>query len=58
MEKMASFGSDMAGPNEAPWGVADAMCVATVLLNTGIVPMTEPTTQLLLEAPGGLIEIT
>jgi proline racemase len=30
--------------------------VATVLLDSGILPMTEPQTRLVLEAPGGLIE--
>ncbi len=33
------------------------MCVATVVLETGIVPMTEPETRLVLEAPGGLVEV-
>jgi proline racemase len=36
---------------------SNAMCVATVLLDTGIVPMVEPETTLVLEAPGGLVEI-
>ncbi|MFF3372198.1 proline racemase family protein [Streptomyces sp. NPDC002680] len=35
----------------------NTMCVATVLLDTGILPMTEPTTELVLEAPGGLIDV-
>jgi proline racemase len=30
---------------------SNTICVATVLLETGIVPMTEPTTELTLEAP-------
>jgi len=34
------------------------MCVATVLLETGILPMQEPETHLVLEPPGGLIEVT
>lgn len=34
------------------------MCVATVLLETGILPMIEPETSLTLEAPGGLVRIT
>ena len=34
---------------------SNSMCVATVLLETGIVPMTEPTTTVVLEAPGGLV---
>ncbi len=35
----------------------NTMCVVTVLLETGMVPMTEPTTQLTLEAPAGLIRV-
>ena len=33
------------------------MCVATVLLETGRVPMTEPVTEFTIEAPGGLVAI-
>ena len=36
---------------------SNSMCVATVLLETGILPMKEPQTTLILEAPGGLVEI-
>ena len=35
---------------------SNAICVATVLVETGIVPVTEPETVLTLEAPGGLVE--
>jgi proline racemase len=35
----------------------NTMCVATALLETGIVPMVEPVTELTLEAPAGLIRI-
>ncbi len=35
----------------------NTICVATVLLETGIVPMVEPVTELLLEAPAGLIAV-
>lgn len=41
-----------------PMSGSNAMCVATVLLERGILPMTEPQTRLTLEAPGGLVEIT
>lgn len=41
-----------------PMSGSNAICVATVLLETGILPMTEPETRLLLEAPGGLVEVT
>jgi proline racemase len=36
---------------------SNTMCVATVLLETGILPMREPVTELLLEAPAGLIAV-
>ena len=39
-----------------PMSGSNAICVATVLLETGILAMTEPETHLLLEAPGGLVE--
>lgn len=39
-----------------PMSGSNSICVATVLLETGMVPMTEPETRLLLEAPGGLVE--
>ncbi|MBN9458959.1 MAG: proline racemase family protein [Bosea sp.] len=41
-----------------PMSGSNAICVATVLLDTGIVPMQEPTTELVLEAPAGLIAIS
>jgi len=41
-----------------PMSGSNAMCVATVLLETGIVPMREPVSHLTLEPPGGLVEIT
>ncbi|MDR5827366.1 proline racemase family protein [Caballeronia sp. LP006] len=36
---------------------SNTICVATVLLETGILPMTEPVTELVLEAPAGLIHV-
>jgi proline racemase len=36
----------------------NTMCVVTVLLETGMVPMVEPVTELTLEAPAGLIRVT
>ena len=41
-----------------PMSGSNAMCVATVLLETGLVPMQEPVTKLRLEAPGGIVEVT
>jgi len=35
----------------------NTMCVATVLLETAMLPMTEPVTELVLEAPAGLIRV-
>ena len=40
-----------------PMSGSNAMCVATVLLETGIVPMVEPVTEIVLEAPGGLVRV-
>ena len=36
----------------------NTMCVVTVLLETGMLPMIEPVTELALEAPAGLIRVT
>jgi trans-L-3-hydroxyproline dehydratase len=41
-----------------PMSGSNSMCVSTVLLDTGIVPMQEPITRFTLEAPGGLVHIT
>ena len=38
-----------------PMSGSNSICVATVVLETGIVPMREPATELVLEAPGGLV---
>jgi proline racemase len=40
-----------------PMSGSNAICVATVLLDTGIVAMTEPETRFCMEAPGGLVEV-
>ncbi len=40
-----------------PMSGSNSICVATVLLDTGIVAMNEPETRLALEAPGGLVEM-
>ena len=37
---------------------SNAMCVTTVLLETGMVPMTEPQTLLRLDTPAGLVGVT
>ncbi len=41
-----------------PMSGSNSICVSTVLLDTGILPMTEPMTELVLEAPGGLVRVT
>ena len=40
-----------------PMSGSNSICVATVLLDSGIVPMVEPVTEMLLEAPGGLVKV-
>lgn len=40
-----------------PMSGSNAICVSTVLLDTGLVAMQEPVTEFLLEAPGGLVQI-
>ncbi|HMO06170.1 MAG TPA: proline racemase family protein [Paracoccaceae bacterium] len=40
-----------------PMSGSNAICVATVLLETGIIPMEEPVTRFTLEAPGGLVRV-
>jgi proline racemase len=41
-----------------PMSGSNSICVSTILLDTGIIPMQEPETRLILEAPGGLVEVT
>lgn len=41
-----------------PMSGSNSICVATVALDTGIVPMVEPLTCFCMEAPGGLVEVT
>jgi proline racemase len=40
-----------------PMSGSNSICVATVLLDAGILPMVEPVTELTLEAPGGLVRV-
>ena len=54
----AAMGFIIMEPEDTPpMSGSNSICVATVLLDSGIVPMTEPETRLTLEAPGGLIEV-
>src|SRR5690242_5454385 len=41
-----------------PMSGSNAVCVATVLLETGMVELREPETTLRLEAPAGVVEVT
>ena len=40
-----------------PMSGSNSICVATVLLDSGIIPMVEPITEMVLEAPGGLVRV-
>ena len=40
-----------------PMSGSNSICVATVLLDAGILPMREPLTEFTLEAPGGLVRV-
>ena len=41
-----------------PMSGSNSICVATVLIDTGLAPIVEPITKFTIEAPAGLIEIT
>jgi len=54
-----AFGYVIMEPTEYPaMSGSNTICVATVLLETGLVEMREPVTSFRLEAPGGVVEIT
>ncbi len=56
---LAQMGFIIMEPEDTPpMSGSNCICVATVLLDTGIIPMTEPETKLVLEAPAGLVEVT
>ena len=40
-----------------PMSGSNSICVSTVLLDTGIIPMQEPVTEMVLESPGGLVRV-
>ena len=40
-----------------PMSGSNSICVATVLLDAGIIPMQEPETRMVLEAPGGVVRV-
>ena len=54
----ASYGFIIMEPEHTPpMSGSNSICVATVLLDTGLVPMQEPLTEFSLEAPGGLVRV-
>ena len=54
----AAMGFIITEPKDTPpMSGSNSICVATLLLDAGLIPMTEPATQFSLEAPGGLVEI-
>ena len=54
----AQFGYIIMESTEYPvMSGSNTICVATVLLETGMLPMTEPVTDLVLESPAGLIRL-
>ncbi len=57
-DQRAQMGFIIMEPEDTPpMSGSNSICVSTVLLDTGIVPMTEPETRLVLEAPGGIVEV-
>jgi proline racemase len=58
IDRRAAMGFIIMEPEDTPpMSGSNCICVATVLLDTGIIPMTEPETRLMVEAPAGLIEV-
>ena len=55
---LAQMGFIIMEPEDTPpMSGSNCICVATVLLDSGIVAMTEPETRIILEAPAGLVEV-
>jgi proline racemase len=55
----AAFGFIIMEPEDTPpMSGSNCICVATVLLDTGLIPIEEPETHFQLEAPAGLVAIT
>jgi len=54
----ASFGFIIMSPeHNAPMSGSNSICVATVLLDSGMIPIKEPETTFFLEAPAGLVSV-
>ncbi len=59
INKKADYGWIIMEPEDTPpMSGSNAICVSTVLIETGMVKITEPETKILLESPSGLIEAT
>lgn len=59
IDPRAHMGWIIMEPEDTPlMSGSNAMCVATVLLETGMIEMTEPETQVVLEAPAGLVQVS
>jgi proline racemase len=57
-DPLAQMGMIIMEPEDTPpMSGSNSICVATVLLETGIIPVTGPETELVLEAPGGLVRV-
>ena len=55
----AAFGFIIMEPADTPpMSGSNSICVATVILDSGLLAMHEPETRFVLEAPGGLVEVT
>jgi proline racemase len=55
----AAMGFIIMEPEDTPpMSGSNSICVSTVLVEIGIIPMTEPDTRFVLEAPGGLVNVT
>jgi proline racemase len=56
--KTAAFGFIIMEPEHTPpMSGSNSICVATVLLDSGLIQMREPETTFLLEAPAGLVPV-
>ena len=60
VDKSAKFGFVIGEQNKIYPAMSghNTICVATALIESGMVPMEEPITNFTIEAPGGLIDIT
>lgn len=56
-ERAATGWIIMEPEHNPPMSGSNSMCVATVLLETGLVEMNEPVTSFAIEAPAGLVEV-